>query len=148
MRVKICYHEDTGERNIFDLYPRVQATDFDTQKGVRIIKGGAYIGFVDKNDYIGYNHINFGPSGSTKSILLRYAKGNTSSAKIQIRTGSATGTVIGEIPVVQNTGGWETFTTLKITLNQDVEGLNDLYIVCANANGAFDFEWFELSQQV
>lgn len=149
MRVTLCYHEDAGQRKIFDVYSRVQATDFDTQKGIRIAQGGAWIGYFKSGDYVGYKEINFGSSGSTKSILLRYAKGNTTGGTVEFRTGGPTGTLIGQIGPIQNTGTWKTFTTVKIVLtNQAVEGLNDLYFVCSGAStkSCFNLEWFELSQ--
>lgn len=71
MRVKLYCHEDSEKRKILDLYPRFQAADFDTQKGVRITKGGEHIGFIGNGDYIGYKQINFGPGGSTNFSLLK-----------------------------------------------------------------------------
>jgi beta-glucosidase len=140
MKVKLCYHEDSEKRKILDLFPRVQAADFDTQNGVRIGKGGAYIGYIADGDYIGYKQINFGPSGSTKSILFHYARINNG-GNAKFRIGSSNGTLIGDTLVLPSTGSYDNYETLKVTLNQDVAGLNDLYIV----GRSFNYEWFELS---
>ncbi len=142
MKVKLCYHEDIGKRKILDLYPRVQAADFDTQRGIRLTKGGAYIGFIANGDYIGYKQINFGPSGSTKSILFHYSRDvRGGNAKFQIGSPTTTGTLIGDTSVLEATGSYDNYVTLKVTLNQDVAGVNDLYIVGVG----FGYEWFELS---
>lgn len=146
MRVKLCYYEDSDERKILDIYPRVKAVDFDTQKGIRTVTGGAHVGYVSNDDYIGYKQVNFGPSGSTKSILIHYAKGNnTTNAKVELRIGSPTGTLIGEIPTVPTTNSWFTFETLKVALDQNVDGVQDIYIVGKGDNGVFNLDWFELS---
>ena len=125
-----------------ELFPKVQAINYDVQSGTQLVGGDAYIGHFDNNDYLTYNSLNFGPSGTTKSVELRYAKRNNGS-KLELRIGGPTGTLIGEYSPAK-TGGWNTFTTVYIEID-DVIGIQDLTLVGKGGSGVMNIDWFELS---
>ena len=124
------------------LFPKVNAIDYDAQSGIKLVNNGAYIGHFDNNDYLTYNSLNFGPSGTTMSVELRYAKRNNGS-KLELRIGGPTGTLIGEYSPAK-TGGWNTFTTVYIEID-DVIGIQDLTLVGKGGSGVMNIDWFELS---
>ena len=125
-----------------ELFPKVNAIDYAVQSGTRLVHNGAHIGHFDNNDYLTYNSLNFGPSGTTKSVQLRYAKRNNGS-KLELRIGGPTGTLIGEYSPAK-TGGWNTFTTVFIEID-DVIGIQDLTLVGKGGSGVMNIDWFELS---
>jgi len=111
--------------------------------GIRTI--GESIGHFDNNDYVTYNSLNFGDTGITKSILLRYSKGNADNQgqKVELRIGGSDGEIIGEFSP-SNTGSWFTYTTAIIEIN-DVTGINDLTFVGKGGSGILNIAYFQLS---
>ena len=63
-----------------------------------MITSGSTVGYFDNNDYLTYNTLNFGPSGTTKSIQISYAKGHSGSHWMELRIDVSDGRVIGEFP--------------------------------------------------
>lgn len=76
--------------------------------------------------------------------IFHYSKDGVVAGNAKFKIGSSTGTLIGEIPNLPNTGSYDNFLTYKITLDQDVVGVSDLYIIGLG----FGCEWFELSPLV
>jgi hypothetical protein len=91
------------------------------------VKGIDYVGHFDNNDYLTYNSLNFGPSGTTKSIKIRYAKGNNGGKLVELRLGGPNGELIGEYNP-PNTGGWLAFQKVYIGIH-DVDGIQDLTLL-------------------
>ncbi len=110
-----------------EIFPKVKAVYYDVQSGTQLVGNGAgaYIGHIDTNSYLTYNSLNFGPSGTTKSVKIRYAKA-TIDGQLELRIGGPTGALIGEYSP-SNTGDWFNFTTVYIEID-DVIGLYHLHI--------------------
>ena len=120
------------------------AIDFLVHEGIRVENGENIVSF-DSDDFITYGSINFGQSGTTKSIRLYYAKGNREGAKLEARLGGREGEIIGEyIPL--RTQGWNSYKTTYFNI-KDVEGIHDLTFVGKNGNGVMHLKWFELSKE-
>ncbi len=139
MRVQLCYYADVGP----SIYPRVQAVDYDLQKG--ILDNGVQVYQFDGKDYLTYKNLNFGPSGTTKIIQLRYSKGSSNGGSVDFKIDGPEGTnVIGQFTPV-GTGGWNKYKTAIINIPDDVVGIQDLTLRGRGAAGIMNFEWFELS---
>ena len=93
------------------LFSHREAADYDEHLGLKT--SGNTVGYFDNNDCLTYNSLNFGPSGTTKSIHISYAKGNSGSW-MELRIDSPDGCVIGEF-VPSNTGGWSNYVTILMT---------------------------------
>ncbi|WP_187274171.1 carbohydrate-binding protein [Paenibacillus sp. N3.4] len=95
--------------------------------------GGLDIGNATNGSWIMYKNVDLsGLSG----ITARVANGGTTSTSIEVRTGSATGTLLGTISVGA-TGGWQTWVTNSATLS-GASGVKDVYLVykgSVNLNG-------------
>jgi len=88
------------------VFPKVNAIDYDAQSGTKLVNNGANIGYIRNNDYLTYNNLNFGPSGTTKSVQLRYSKKrNNRGGKVELRIGGPNGRLIGEFSPI-TTGSW------------------------------------------
>ncbi|SDW73934.1 PKD domain-containing protein [Amycolatopsis xylanica] len=75
-------------------------------------QGGAQnIGFIEDGDWWAYTPANLTGIGS---VRLRAASGGTG-GQVEIRSGSATGTLLGTA-TVPGTGGWQTYTDVTATL--------------------------------
>merc|ERR1719384_582478 len=122
------------------IYPRRNAVEYENASGIWV-KNGNLIASFDNNDFVTYKNLNFGPSGTTKSVRMSYSKGNQG-GKIELRLGDLTGPIIGEFST-SFTGGWNSFKTVDIIID-DVEGINDLTIVGRDSWGVLDIEWFQL----
>ena len=143
---KAAYPDSVNEsdQNQYDdalpLFPRREASDFIEARGIE--KYGSNIGYFDNGDYLTYNSLNFGPSGTTKSIDISYSKGNTGSW-LQLRIDGPDGRVIGEFHP-SNTGDWGNFVTASINID-DVDGTHALTLVGKGGYGVMNIDFFKLS---
>jgi hypothetical protein len=144
MKIEICYYKDFRSYPS-DLYPRVGATEFDVQENLKIVR--ERIGYFDPNDSVLYNNVNFGPSGTTKSIQVRYSKGNPTSSnqKLQIRLDSETGPLLATYTPL-NTGAWTKYVSVLLDIPDNISGYRDVvFAAIGSGSGVIDIEWFELT---
>ena len=131
-----------------ETYAEVDGDEYSEQKGIHMdnIEGEA-VQSLDNGDYVTYGSLNFGPSGTTKSVKLRYAKhGYSASHFVEIRLGGSTGRLIGEFNP-KNTGSWHTYVEGYAPI-EDVEGIHDVTFVGKGGNWVLAIESFELSNIV
>ena len=103
---------------------------------------GTKVGFIRNGTWIRFDDFDFGPGASRVEVSASSARAG---GTIQIRTGSATGTLLGSI-LVSNTGGWNNFQSFSTALTQSVSGVNDLYLVFVGGAGALlDVESFQFN---
>jgi hypothetical protein len=131
-----------GAAIINDLYAGVEADEHSVQKGIYMIGGGKVVGGFDHDDFVTYESLNFGPSGTTKSIRVNYAKGNTKGI-VLVKLGDEGGKVIGEFRPVF-TGSWSTFIDAFINI-KDVSGVHDVTFVGKGNSGVLNLRSFELT---
>ncbi|KQV97508.1 PQQ-dependent sugar dehydrogenase [Streptomyces sp. Root369] len=106
-----------------------QAEHFGTGSGVSVIAkdtahGGNTVGDINNGDWIAFTPYVL---SNAKSLTARVSSGGTGGA-LEIRAGSATGTLLGKaaVPV---TGGWETFQDVTTNLSRAPRGTTTLYLV-------------------
>ena len=138
--MNMLWFELSDDRN--ELFAKVPATEFATHQGVR--SNTQAITHFSSDDYLTYSNINFGSSGTTKSIRLSYSKGNDG-GELEMRLGGPEGNLIGTY-TPENTGGWDDFIDTYYVPIDLVDGVHDLTFVAKNSGGLFDLEWFELSE--
>jgi hypothetical protein len=121
----------------------VQAESFTSQSGVQIVadagaQGGNRVGYIDNGDWIGFAGVN--AAGAT-SVTVRAASGG-GGGTVQLRTGSATGPLLGSV-AVPNTGGygnWQNFTAALAA------GSGPVYLVFTGTGGGLlDVDSFTLA---
>ncbi|RKN28189.1 PQQ-dependent sugar dehydrogenase [Micromonospora musae] len=124
-----------------------QAEHFKTSSGINTFdkapaEGGKTVGDINNGDWIAFEPYQVGNVTSFTARVSSAGAGGT----LQLRTGSATGTVIGSatVPV---TGGWETFTTVTGTVANPPAGTTTLYLTFAGSGtGAlYDVDTFTLN---
>ncbi|MEU2432755.1 ThuA domain-containing protein [Streptomyces sp. NPDC007861] len=123
-----------------------QAEHFSAQSGITVYdkapaNGGKTVGDIDDGDWISFKPYNL--SGSTK-LTARISSGGAGGF-LEVRTGSATGTLLGSAPVPV-TGGWETFQDIDVPLRAVPKKTTELFLVFKGGAGAlYDVDDFELS---
>ncbi|UUN30255.1 ThuA domain-containing protein [Streptomyces sp. FIT100] len=123
-----------------------QAEHFSAQSGITVYdkapaNGGRTVGDIDDGDWISFKPYNL--SGSTK-LTARISSGGAGGF-LEVRTGSATGTLLGSAPVPV-TGGWETFQDIDVPLRAVPKKTTELFLVFKGGAGAlYDVDDFELS---
>ena len=122
-----------------DIFAEIQATHYFDSKG---ICGDDAVGCFDNTDYITYGPVNFGPSGTTKTIKVLFAKAN-GGGRMEVRLGGSTGTLIGEFKP-WNTGGWNNYVEGVFTVD-DVEGVHDVTFVAKDSSGVLNLKTFQLA---
>ncbi|MGI5292170.1 lectin [Nonomuraea polychroma] len=122
-----------------------QAEHFGAQQGIQTVdhataEGGKTVGFTDDGDWISFQPYNL---GNATRITARVSSAGAG-GRIEVRAGSATGTLLGTVNVA-STGGWDTFTDVSANLSGAPAGTTTLYLVFRGATGQgylFDVDAF------
>ncbi|MEU2246563.1 ThuA domain-containing protein [Streptomyces sp. NPDC019224] len=123
-----------------------QAEHFSDSSGVKTYdkanaEGGKTVGDIDNDDWISFEPYILGDS--TK-LTARISSGGAGGF-LEVRSGSATGKILGSAPVPV-TGGWETFQDIDVPLRDVPKKATELFLVFKGGAGAlFDIDSFELS---
>jgi PKD repeat protein len=145
----------TGNGNLFDLDAFTLSTSgstgttaegeaFTSQFGVQVAahagaSGGQTLGYVDNGDWAGYSSVS---TSGLRSFSARISSGGPGGT-IQVRSGSATGTLLGSV-AVPSTGGWENFQTVSTALTGTATG--PLFLSFTGGAGAlFDVDTFTVT---
>ena len=108
----------------------VQAEAFDSASGVGTYRfaGGEKVGAVSPGDFVNYRGVDLGDGGQTLSLRVSSAIRPWQTASIEVRSGAIDGPLLGVVPV-GNTGGWDSFDDLELSLPGDVSGPTDLFLI-------------------
>ncbi|WP_371655624.1 MULTISPECIES: ThuA domain-containing protein [unclassified Streptomyces] len=123
-----------------------QAEHFTGSSGIRTYDkaaahGGRTVGDIDNGDWISFKPYIL--AGTTK-LTARISSGGAGGF-LEVRAGSATGTLLGSAPVPV-TGGWETFQDIDVPLRGAPSKATELFLVFKGGAGAlYDVDDFELS---
>jgi glucose/arabinose dehydrogenase len=142
------YTDNAGltSHGVSTLQPRHrQGEHFSAQQGIQIAdhptaEGAKTVGFTDNGDWISYSPYVL---GNATSFTARVSSGGVGGT-IEVRAGSATGTLLGSVAVA-NTGGWDTFANVSTTLTNRQAGPTTLYLVFKGVTGQgnlFDLDAF------
>jgi type 1 glutamine amidotransferase len=121
----------------------VQAESFNSVNGAQAYtkagaNNGQTLGYIDPNDWAGYNNVNVGGATSFRARVVSGGPGG----QIQIRTGSQTGTVLGTVNV-PNTGSWDTYANVTTTLSGVPSGNANIFLTfTGTGTGLFDLDDF------
>ncbi|KUL27025.1 PQQ-dependent sugar dehydrogenase [Actinoplanes awajinensis] len=120
-----------------------QAEHFKTSAGVNVFdkpeaEGGKTVGNIENGDWIAFDTYSL---ANARTLSARVSSGGAGGT-LQVRAGSATGTVLGSatVPV---TGGWNVFTDVSTAITNPPAGTTTLYLTFAGGAGAlFDVDAF------
>jgi glucose/arabinose dehydrogenase len=123
-----------------------QAEHYRTSAGIAVMnkpeaEGGKTVGDIHNGDWIAFQPYQLGNVSRFTARVSSAGAGGT----IQVRAGSATGTVLGSatVPV---TGGWNVFTDVSGTIAGAPAGTTTLYLTFSGGTGAlFDVDAFTLA---
>jgi endoglucanase len=121
---------------------RVEAEMFTNHKGIRMetttdTGGGFNAGSTDDNDWMSYP-INI-PTNGNYTFQVRVASPYSGGQLVLSKNGADVGVV-----AVPNTGGWQTWQTVSITVNLQA-GQQDLTVFVRK--GGWNFNWWQLNAQ-
>ncbi|GGK89141.1 glycosyl hydrolase [Sphaerisporangium melleum] len=152
----LVFKGPTGQGNLFDLDAFTFATStassttvegeaYTSSAGVQPAdhagaSGGKTVGYIENGDWAGYASVSTqGAKGFSARVSSAGAGGT-----IQIRSGSATGTLLGSVSVPV-TGSWDTFTTVSTTLTGSASG--PVFLVFTGGSGSlFDIDTFTITR--
>jgi hypothetical protein len=150
----------TGQGNLFDLdaftfttsgsggtggTTTAEGESFTSTGGVQpaahaAASGGNTMGYIENNDWAGFSAVNMAGATAFSAKISSAGPGGT----MEVRVGSATGTLLGSV-AVPNTGGWETFQTVSTSLTGAVSG--SLFLVFRGGSGSlFDVDTFTVTR--
>ncbi|MFG3301610.1 ThuA domain-containing protein [Micromonospora chersina] len=123
----------------------VQAEAFSSASGVTPFtkagaNGGQTLGYVDPGDWAAYQGLDLTGATSFRARVVSGGPGGT----IQVRTGSPTGSVLGQV-AVPNTGSWTTFADVSTALTGVPSGSQTVWLTfTGTGSGLFDVDDFTL----
>ena len=119
----------------------LQAERFNAQSGIETYDSN--IGYCDDGDWVRFDNVDLGAGGKNE-LRVRYAKGNTSDTRIEMRLGSVTGSKIAELNTT-NSGGWGSANYREETATiSGGTGSQDVYVIFEGGAGVGNFDWFKL----
>ncbi|MDP5275759.1 carbohydrate-binding protein [Chengkuizengella axinellae] len=129
-----------NEVNAFD---KMEAESFSAMSGIETETNGnvTNVGWTDNGDYIMFENVNFGDGAIQVDVSVGSA---SKGGSLELRIGSPTGTVIGEV-MVNNTGGWHNYETVSADITS-AKGINDLYVVFKGTNGIGNVDWIQFHE--
>jgi len=121
--------------NQFNAFDVIEAESYTSMSGVNTQAttdngGGVNVGWIENNDYIAFNNVNFDTGAD--QLELRVASA-ASSATITARLDSLTGPIIGTC-AVSNTGGWQNWVTNSCAIS-GASGIHPVYLVFTGGSG-------------
>jgi glucose/arabinose dehydrogenase/PKD repeat protein len=123
-----------------------QAEHHGTSNGTQVVDhgpahGGKTVGYIDNGDWIAFQPYALSNATSFTARVASAGSGGT----VEVRAGSATGTLLGSV-AVPVTGGWETFTDVTTALSNRPAGTTTLYLVFKGGAGSlFDIDEFSFA---
>ncbi|MEV0157321.1 ThuA domain-containing protein, partial [Micromonospora sp. NPDC050686] len=123
----------------------VQAESYVSGSGIsRVAKGsargGQVVGDINNGDWVGYQNLTLTGVNALRARVASAGSGGT----LQVRSGSASGPILGQV-AVPVTGGWETYTTVTANLTGVPSGTQPLYLTFSGGSGfLFDVDEFTL----
>lgn len=133
---------------IINAFSQIEAEEFNEGQTVQLenttdVGGGQNVGFIDNNDFLLYENVDFGSGAS--SVNVRIASGANFVGTMQLRLGGVTGNIIGTVSF-GNTGGYQSWVTRQANI-EVTSGINDLYLVFNGGDGIGNVNWFRFSQE-
>ncbi len=124
-------------------FSQIEAENYSSLSTTNIkvidISSGVYgLGYINTDNNVGYSNIDFGSSG-TISFKAKVATQNNTT--IQVRLGSASGTLLGTLSV-SSTGNYNTYQEMSCSVNS-ITGIQNVYLVFGNA---VNIDWFTFIQ--
>ena len=117
----------------------VQAESYAAQSGAQVEPtadsgGGQNVAYLANGDWLRYDNVDLGAAGPI-TFGARLASDSGTTGSIQVRTGSATGTVLASIPVA-STGGWQTWVTTSAVANTHPTGAQSVFLTLTSAQAS------------
>ncbi|KAH7018466.1 glycosyl hydrolase [Microdochium trichocladiopsis] len=130
-----------------DPFVRQEAETIAWTEGVEVeacSEGGINVANINNGDYIKVKGVDF--KGGASSFTARVSSA-TSGGRIELRTGSKSGSLVGTC-TVPATGGWQTWQTVTCRLSTTVSGVQDLFLVFMGSGTGFLFNinWWQFAQ--
>ncbi|WP_433295250.1 DUF1996 domain-containing protein [Actinoplanes sp. CA-030573] len=128
-----------------DVAGRLQAEAYSAQSGsgtetTSDTDGGRNVGWLGNGDWLRYDNVRIG-----STVTARIASASSASGSVELRLGSATGTLLASFPVAK-TGGWQKWVTETATVKQPPTGNQTLVAVMKSQENAdfVNINWFTL----
>jgi hypothetical protein len=103
---------------------------------------GMILTSISDGDYIRLKGVDFGTAGAA-SISVRAASA-ANGGRIELRTGSSTGTLIGTVNIA-STGNWNTWQTFTADVTNSTGVKDYLYLVFKGTGEPFRLSWYQFN---
>ncbi len=124
-------------------FSTIQAENFCEQSGIQTDAANTKVGWINDGDWIMFEDVDF--DSGAESITIAASSGN-SGGTIEIRQGSASGSLLGSV-TVNNTGSWNNFETYTTDI-PNVSGTQNIYLVFKGVGSGYllDVDYFRFTE--
>jgi len=137
-----CVIEVNADEPI-DAFSTIEGESFDNQNGTRMGGSGIAVGYIQNNDWLSFENVDFG-KGANETVIR--ASSNTQGGSLELRLDALDGPLIGTVQIT-GTGGWSAFEEFSGVVN-GAEGIHDLFLVFKGGNGyLYDVDWLIFNNQ-
>jgi arabinoxylan arabinofuranohydrolase len=143
MKQSTCTVNGPAQIKNLNPYDTIQAETMNKQKGIKTdvcSEGGIMLTGISEGDYTNISGVDFGDGAETFEIRAASA---SSGGTVELRLGSATGTLAGTCKI-EGTGGWTTWKTFSCELTE-CSGVKELYLVYKGSGEPFRLNWYRFS---
>lgn len=126
----------------------IASNDFDEVNG-EVNVAGTFVGGLDEGEWLGYAGLDFGAGGYTTFSASLAVGACCADRRIEIRTGSPTGTLLGTLITRPTSGGefdFGTYVDQKTAVSGSVTGKQNVYLVFAGGDGAGNLASFSFTK--
>jgi arabinoxylan arabinofuranohydrolase len=123
-------------------YDTIRATTMNGQSGIKTALNsaeGMMLTSISDGNYIRLKAVDFGEGAASVSVRAASA---ANGGRIELRTGSATGTLIGTVNIA-STGNWNTWQTFTADIENGAGVKDYLYLVFKGTGEPFRLSWYQ-----
>ncbi|WP_051275081.1 DUF1996 domain-containing protein [Cellulomonas sp. URHD0024] len=128
----------------------IQAESYAAQSGAQLENtadtgGGQNVGWLANGDWMRYQNVNLGLTGSV-TATLRLASASNAGGTVELRADSLTGPLLATWPVA-STGGWQTWTTKSASSMTMLTGAHTVFLALRSSQAAdfVNLNWFTIA---
>jgi hypothetical protein len=101
-------------------------------------EGGENAAYIADGDWLHFDKLNFPREVPAQAMLVRYASGaRTATGTVEVRIDDENGQILASMPV-SSTGGWQQWTTTRLSLSRSIGGQHDVHVIF-RSEGERDF---------
>ncbi|MDO5971773.1 carbohydrate-binding protein [Flavivirga aquimarina] len=137
--VDYLYFRNDPCLEIVDAFSEIDAIEHCEKSGV-VTYDDEYVGSIHDGDWVRYGSVDFG-SNSPVGVTLSLSGQNNTDGYVNVMLDDPTNGTMIATATVPATGGWTNWENVTVPVNNDVTGIQDVYVYFGG--GAYNLNWLQ-----